>query len=130
MPLKVQVVTPEREVTVAEDATMVIAKGLEGDLGVLPGRAPALIALGLGPLVMERGDRREEILLDGGFMTVKDDNVIVLAEYAILPAELESSEVEAEIAEMRERLQREVEDDEARRRLARAEAARNMLRAY
>ncbi|HEX9712278.1 MAG TPA: ATP synthase F1 subunit epsilon [Actinomycetota bacterium] len=129
MPLTVQVVTPEREVTVAEDATMIIAKGVEGDLGILPGRAPALIALGLGPLVIERGERREQLLLDGGFLTVKNDNVIVLAEYAVLPEDLEATEVDADIERLRQRLQQQAEDESARRELARAQAARNMLSA-
>jgi len=127
MALRVQVVTPEREVVVAEEATMVIAKGLEGDLGVLSGRAPALIALGLGPLVIESGDRREEILLDGGFMTVKDDNVIVLAEYAVLPSELEAAEVSAEVEALKQRLQQAQDDEALKRELARAEAKRRLL---
>ena len=88
----------------------------------------ALIALGLGPLVIQRADRREQLLLDGGFMTVKDDNVIVLAEYAVLPSELEAAEVDAEIERLRASLQQASEDEQLRRALARAEAKRTLLR--
>jgi len=57
MPLTVQVVTPEREVTVCDDATFVLAHGTEGDVGILPGLAPMLIALGVGPMKIEQGER-------------------------------------------------------------------------
>src|ERR671927_173359 len=98
MPLAVQVVTPEREVRVADDATFVLAHGTEGDVGILSGHAPLLIQLGVGPLEIERGEgNRERMLVDGGFLQVKDDNVIVLAEYAVLPDEVDASEVSAEI---------------------------------
>ena len=122
MPLTVQIVTPEREVVVAEDATLVIAKGVEGDVGIMPGHAPLLIALGIGPLTLVReGDRRDVIAIDGGFLQVSRDQVIVLAEYAILPEEIDVGQTEAEIAELRQRLQAEAEAEDVKRRLARAE---------
>jgi len=127
MPLRVQVVTPEREVEVCDDAKLVIAKGLEGDLGIMPGRAPALIALGLGPLVIQREHTRDELLLDGGFMTVKEDNVIVLAEYAAIPAELDPSAVAEEVERARARIQTNADDEEAKKALMRAEAKLNLI---
>jgi F-type H+-transporting ATPase subunit epsilon len=128
MPLRVQVVTPEREVEVSDDATFVLAHGIEGDLGVLPGLAPTLIALGVGPLTIEyEGGRRETMLVDGGFLQVKDNNVIVLAEYAVLPAELNATEVSAEVEDLRRRLQSASEDERLRKELMRAEAKQKMI---
>lgn len=122
MPLTVQIVTPEREVVVAEDATLVIAKGVEGDVGIMPGHAPLLIALGIGPLTLVReGNKRDVIAIDGGFLQVSRDQVIVLAEYAILPSEIDVGQTEAEIAELRQRLSAEAEAEDVKRRLARAE---------
>ena len=128
MPLTVQVVTPEREVTVADDATFVLAHGTEGDVGILPGHAPLLIALGVGPLKMERGDVVEHMLVDGGFMQVKDNNVIVLAEYAVLPSEVDAANVSAEVAELRQRLTQETEAEHLKKALARAEALEKLIR--
>lgn len=128
MPLSVQVVTPEREVSVADDATFVLAHGIEGDVGILPGHAPLLIALGVGELAIARGEQRDTMLVDGGFLQVKDDKVIVLAEYAVLPAELSAPQVSAEVDELRRRLQAEAENETLRRDLARAEAKQRMLR--
>lgn len=127
MPLTVQVVTPEREVTVADDSTFVLAHGIEGDVGILSGHAPLLIALGVGPLKIERGEDAEYMLVDGGFLQVKDDKVIVLAEYAVLPAEVDATGLPAEIAELRRRLQSEAESEALRKQLARAEGLQKML---
>lgn len=127
MPLTIQIVTPEREVVVADDVTFVLAHGIEGDVGILPGHAPMLIALGLGPIKIERGERTERMLVDGGFLQVKDDNVIVLAEYAVLPSEVDAAELPARIEETRRRLQAETENEATKKELARHEALRKLL---
>jgi F-type H+-transporting ATPase subunit epsilon len=127
--LTVQIVTPEREVVVADDATLVIAKGVEGDVGIMAGHAPLLIALGIGPLTLVReGNRRDVIAIDGGFLQVSRDQVIVLAEYAILPEEIDVGQTEAEIAELRQRLSAEAEAEDVKRRLARAEMVQAVAR--
>lgn len=129
MALTVQIVTPEREVVVADDATLVIAKGVEGDVGIMTGHAPLLIALGTGPLTLVReGNRRDVIAIDGGFLQVSRDQVIVLAEYAVLPSEIDIGATEAEIQELRQRLAAEAEAEDLKRRLARAEMAQGVAR--
>ena len=128
MPLSVQVVTPEREVQVCDDATLVIAKGVEGDLGIMAGHTPVLVGLGVGPLVIQREARRDEILIDGGFLQFKDDRLIVLAEYAAMPSELDPAAVAEEVERLRQRLQSNADDEQARRELARAEAKSSLLR--
>ena len=127
MPLSVQVVTPEREVEVCDDATFVLAHGIEGDLGIMPGIAPQLIALGVGELRVDREGRSDRMLVDGGFLQVKNDRVIVLAEYAVLPNEIDAGAVGSEIEELQRRLQSEAENETLRRQLARAEAQRKMI---
>jgi F-type H+-transporting ATPase subunit epsilon len=128
VPLTVEVVTPEREVTVCDDATFVLAHGTEGDVGILPSMAPMLIALGVGPMKIEQGERDSNILIDGGFLQVKDDKVIVLAEYAILPEEANAQTVTERIEELKRRIQSDMEDEQAKRELARQEALHRMLR--
>jgi F-type H+-transporting ATPase subunit epsilon len=128
VPLTVEVVTPEREVTVCDDATFVLAHGTEGDVGILPGIAPMLIALGVGPMKIEQGDGESHILVDGGFLQVKDDRVIVLAEYAILPEEVTSQGVSDRIDELKRKILADAENEQAKRELARQEALHKMLR--
>jgi len=128
VPLTVEVVTPEREVTVCDDATFVLAHGTEGDVGILPSIAPMLIALGVGPMKIEQGERESHILVDGGFLQVKDDKVIVLAEYAVLPEEVTAQSVSDRIDELKRKILADAEDEQAKRELARQEALHRMLR--
>lgn len=129
MPLRVQVVTPEREVEVADDAQLVIAHGIEGDVGILSGHAPLLIALGTGPLTIVREDQsRSSTAVDGGFLQVFRDDVIVLAEYAVLPGEINADQVAAEVEDLRRQVAANAEDEAAKRRLARQEAVLHVAR--
>ncbi len=55
-----EVVTPERKVY-AEEADMIIAKGVEGDLGILPQHIPLVTPLKIGPLVIKKSDGDEHM---------------------------------------------------------------------
>jgi F-type H+-transporting ATPase subunit epsilon len=122
VPLKVQVVTPDREIVVADDAELVIAKGLEGDIGIMAGHAPVLIALAIGPLTIVRPDRRDVMAVDGGFLVMNSDTCIVLGEYIALPHEIDIERTRAEIAELERRIAADGDAEEAKRSLARAKA--------
>jgi F-type H+-transporting ATPase subunit epsilon len=129
MPLTVQIVTPEREVVVCDDAELVIARGIEGEVGIMPGHAPLLIALSVGPLTLVRaGKRREVLAVDGGFLQVSRDQVIVLAEFAVLPSEVDIPATEAEITDLKARVLAEAEAADLKRRLARAELMYELAR--
>lgn len=122
MPLTVQVVTPEREVQVSDDAELVIARGIEGEVGIMPGHAPLLISLGLGPLtIVHAGGRREVLAVDGGFLQVSRDQVIVLAEYAVIPSEIDGSAHAGQVEELKRRVAAEAESADLKRQLDRAE---------
>ena len=129
MPLTVQVVTPEREVEVSDDAELVIARGTEGEVGVMPGHAPLLISLGIGPLtIVHQGGRREVLAIDGGFLQVSRDQVIVLAEYAVIPSEIDASAAAGRLDELKRRAAAEAGSDDLKRQLARAELVHEIAR--
>jgi F-type H+-transporting ATPase subunit epsilon len=122
MALDVHLVTPEREVWTGE-ATMVVARGVEGDVGVLPGHAPMLITLAIGPLFIHQGDRVQGVAVDGGFLHVtsrgEETRVDVLAEHAELQDEIDLSAAERLRDAAEERLSQHT-DAEARADLAKA----------
>ncbi len=129
MPLTVQVVTPEREVEVADDAELVVARGTEGEVGIMPGHAPLLIALGVGPLaIVHEGGRREVLAVDGGFLQVSRDQVIVLAEFAARPSEIDVAATEAKIDDLKRRIAADGEAEDLKRQLARAELVQAVAR--
>lgn len=125
--MQVAVVTPERQIAVTEDATFILVRTLGGDMGILPGIAPQIAALGTGVVKIERGKQVERMLVDGGFLIVKDNRCTILAEYAVLPSELDATQVSAKIAELRDRLNKEISDEKLRKELARAEAMQALI---
>lgn len=74
------------------DASMVIARTTEGELGVLPGHAPLLGELAAGGIVRIREDGGEELTfaVHGGFLSVTEDGVSILAELAERAEEIDS----------------------------------------
>jgi F-type H+-transporting ATPase subunit epsilon len=126
--LEVHLVTPEREVWAGE-ADFVTARGVDGDLGVLPGHAPLLAALAVGPVFIEAGGSRTAVVVDGGFLHVAHDDDItrvdILAERALLSDEL--GQDSAESREQRaEELRSEDRLDEAREEEAKAAVRRRV----
>jgi F-type H+-transporting ATPase subunit epsilon len=83
--IAVVVVTPEREVF-SGDADMVVAHGVDGDVGILPNHAPMLIQLGEAPVRIIEGQRERSIQVQGGFLHVSPGEEVtrvdVLAERA------------------------------------------------
>src|SRR5262245_9726446 len=87
------VVTPERAV-LDETAELVILPMYDGELGVLPGRAPIIGRLGAGELRLKNGEGVKRYFVEAGFVQVRSNVVTVLTAKAI-PA----SEVTAAMAE-------------------------------
>jgi F-type H+-transporting ATPase subunit epsilon len=82
--LQCQVVTPEK--TLFDKTVDFIALPLlDGELGVLPGRAPLVGRLGYGELRTKTNETVDRYFLDGGFAQIRDNLVTVLTSRA-LPA--------------------------------------------
>ena len=116
--LQVDVVAVERTIWSGE-ATMVIARTTEGELGVLPGHAPLLGQLAEGGTVTVRTESGDDLVVaaHGGFLSVTDRGVSVLAETAEI-----STEIDVERArEALRRAQEDTEDPEAQAAVRRAQ---------
>jgi F-type H+-transporting ATPase subunit epsilon len=87
--LRLEVVTPEKRV-LSEEVESVIAPGAEGLLGVLPGHAPLLTSLKPGVVYYRKvGGTTERMAVSGGFMEVRSNKVIILADTAELAREID-----------------------------------------
>ena len=106
--LHVELVSVEREVWSGE-ATQVTARTTEGDIGVLPGHAPLLGQLADGGIVTIYQSGGGEVLaaVHGGFLSVTDEGVTVLAEVAELADDIDASRAKAALERARG------EDDQA-----------------
>jgi F-type H+-transporting ATPase subunit epsilon len=101
--LKIDVVTAERVVYSAE-VDAVIAPGMEGQLGILPHHAPLMTTLQSGELVIRKGGQEESLAISGGFLEVRPDRVIVLADQAERAEEIDIARAEAARKRAEERL--------------------------
>ena len=104
MTLRVELVAPDGEIWSGR-ARMVIAKTLDGDLGVLTGHSPVLGILAEGSLVRivdpeASGDAAGEDVLaavSSGFLAVADDRVSILSREARLGSAVDTGAVQAEL---------------------------------
>jgi F-type H+-transporting ATPase subunit epsilon len=87
MPLLLEIVTPER-LAYSDTVDAVNLPGIEGELGVLPHHAPLVSMLGVGELRIRKGGTEESFAIVGGFLQVRPDRVVVMAETADLASEI------------------------------------------
>jgi F-type H+-transporting ATPase subunit epsilon len=88
--LKVQLVAADRPIWSGE-ASIVVARTAEGDIGILPGHEPVLAVLADSAMVTIRtSDGATVAAVHGGFLSVARDNVSILAETAELAAEIDA----------------------------------------
>ncbi|HWO74231.1 MAG TPA: F0F1 ATP synthase subunit epsilon [Dehalococcoidia bacterium] len=94
MPLTLQIITPERVVFEETDVASVTLPGIEGELTVLPSHAPLMTELRPGPLLFRKGGEEIDVALSGGFLEVRDDKVVVLADTAERSEEIDQARAE------------------------------------
>jgi F-type H+-transporting ATPase subunit epsilon len=122
-----ELVTPER-LLLSERAEMVVVPGAEGLFGVLPRHAPFLSTLKPGVLeVYEGGKVKERIFVAGGFAEVTPERLTVLAERAVLVADIDRAQVEQRIKDLRDDLAAARTDGEKKTVEAAIEAAQAEL---
>ena len=101
--VRVDIVTAER-VVYSEDADIVIAPGAQGELGILPHHAPLMTTLQPGELLVRKGDEEYSLAISGGFLEVRPDRVIVLADAAERADEIDIARAEAAKERARDRI--------------------------
>ncbi len=91
--LTLELATPTRLVVAAE-VDEVVVPGSQGYFGVLPGHAPLLATLGIGELTYRIGRDEYHVAVVGGFAEVRNDKVIILADSAETPADIDRPRAE------------------------------------
>jgi len=105
--LKLDIVTAERTVY-SEDVDTIIAPGMEGQLGILPHHAPLMTILQAGELIVRRGGEEDTLAISGGFLEVRPDRVIILADQAERAEEIDVDRAEAAKKRAEQRLSEKV----------------------
>ncbi len=128
-----EIVSPEK-LLYSGEVSMVVARGADGEIGILPLHTPLVTVLDIGVLRLKLGDRWEYVAVHGGYLEVREDKVTVLADSAELASKIDVSRAEeakkraeAMLAESRGNEEEFYEAEKAlRRALTRLAAARKM----
>jgi F-type H+-transporting ATPase subunit epsilon len=121
-PMQVEVVSADRVVWSGESSN-IIAKTVEGEIGILPGHEPVLgVLVPSAVVIFDEGGGREVVAVDGGFISVSQGRVSILSEYARMADEITVAQAEKELAEAQRMLDSGDGDDEDRKHFLRATA--------
>lgn len=117
--IKLDIVTAER-VIFSDDVDVIVAPGIEGQLGVLPHHAPLMTILQPGELLIKKkGGEEFSLAITGGFLEVRPDRVVILADAAERADEIDIARAEEAKRRAQEWLSRPMPEVDA----ARADAA-------
>jgi F-type H+-transporting ATPase subunit epsilon len=93
-PVRLDIVTAEREVF-SDEVDEVVACGIEGQMGILPHHAPLMTMLRPGELLIKRGGEEEYLAITGGFLEVRPDRIVILADACERSEEINVERAEA-----------------------------------
>ena len=112
--MKLDILTPERTVCCV-DVDMVIARAVDGEVGILYNHAPLVVALDIAPLRYRLGDEEHEVAVCNGFMEVRDNHISVISPCAETETEIDVARAAQAQARAKERLAARTEDVDLRR---------------
>ncbi|MFD0714907.1 F0F1 ATP synthase subunit epsilon [Paenibacillus sp. GCM10027626] len=121
-----EIVTPERKVY-AEDVDMVIVKGTEGEMGILPNHVPLVTPLNIAPVRIKKGRSEEVLAVNGGFVEVRKEKVVILAESAELAGDIDVDRAKAAKQRAEQRLTGKQDEYDFRRAELALQRAMNRL---
>ena len=117
-PMLLEIVTAERLVY-SDEVDIVVAPGIEGELGILSHHAPLLTILQPGELrIQKTGEEDVYMAVTGGFLEVTGNRVIVLADAAERSEEIDEARAQEALRRAEERLERREEGQDLQRALA------------
>lgn len=101
--LNLEIVTPEAR-TFSGEALMVVAPGVEGDLGILPDHMPLMTQIHPGELRVTTADGELFLAVGEGFLEVLPDRVSVMTDMAVAEAEIDEKAAEEAVVRAQKEL--------------------------
>ena len=117
MPMMLEIITAERQVF-AEEVDMLIAPGIDGQLGILPQHAPLMTVLQPGELTIRKGGEDTYLAVTGGFLEVLANRVSILADACERSDEIDEGRAQAAVQRAQERVVGQISQVELERALA------------
>ena len=116
-PMKLEIITAER-VVYSDDVDVVVAPGIEGELGILPHHAPLMTALAPGEIRVRKEGQEAFLAVSGGFLEVMANKVTILADSAERSEEIDEARVQQAMKRAQERLAMRSSDMDLERAVA------------
>ncbi len=104
-PMWLEIITAEREMY-ADDVDVLVAPGIEGQLGILPHHAPLMTVLQPGELMIRKDGEETYLAVTGGFLEVIGNKVTILADACEHSEEIDEERAQAAMERAREELSR------------------------
>jgi len=101
--LRLEIITAERQVF-ADDVNVVVAPGIEGELGILPHHSPLMTMLKPGELLIRKDSDETYMSVSGGFLEIRPDKIIILADACERAEEIDIERAEEAKRRAEERL--------------------------
>ena len=116
-PMRLEIITAEQEVY-SEDVDVLVAPGLEGQLGILPHHAPLMTVIQPGEIMIRKDGEESYLAVTGGFMEVLGNKVTILADACEPSDEINEERAQAAVDRSQERLAQRGSDLELERAAA------------
>ena len=113
----IEIVTPTRVIT-EEDVSYLRCPGVDGSFGVMAGHTEAIIALSIGEVKVEVGNKEKWIATSGGFVDVSSEKVLLLLETAEQSFEINVERAKAAMKRAKDRIKSEGKVDVFRAEVA------------
>ena len=129
-PMQLEIITAESRVY-SDDVDVLVAPGIEGQLGILPHHAPLMTALQPGELVIRKDGDESYLAVSGGFMEVLGNKVTILADAAEHSEDIDEQRAQAAMESAQERIRNRESDmqlEEALHSLRQAQVRLNVVR--
>lgn len=109
--MRLDIITAEGEVF-GDDVDMVVAPGIDGQLGILPHHAPLMTMLQPGEVVIRKGGDETFLMVTGGFLEVMGNRVSILADACERADEIDEERAQAAVERARERMAQQGTDQQ------------------
>ncbi len=125
-----EIITAERQVF-SDDVEVLVAPGIDGELGILPHHAPLMTALQPGEIMIRKDGEETYLAVTGGFLEVMGNKVTILADACEHSEEIDEERARQGMQQAQERLAMRTADidlEQAAAAVRRAEARLRVAR--
>lgn len=109
--MKLRIVTPEKTTYQAEDVSQLTLPTQQGEITILPNHIPLVSVLKAGEMIVKKDNEEISMALSGGFVEIKENEIVVLADTAERADEIDEEKAE-EARKRAEKLLEEAKDKE------------------